>query len=69
VNQLGAIDLAILLVYLVGSVALGVWLGRGQKTASDYMLGGRNLSWWVVLITIVATETSTVTYLSTPSKS
>ena len=67
--KLGAIDATLLLVYLLGSVALGVWLGRGQKTAADYMLGGRDLKWWIVLVTIVATETSTVTYLSTPSKS
>lgn len=67
--KLEFLDTTLLVVYLLGSVLLGVWLGRGQKTAADYMLGGRDLSWWVVLITIVATETSTVTYLSTPSKS
>ena len=49
--------------------ALGSWLGRGQKGAADFFLGGRSLPWWAVLLSIVATETSTVTFLSVPGKS
>jgi len=59
-------DLAVLLIYMAAMVALGVWLGRGQKTGEDYMVGGRNLPWWALLGSIVATETSTVTFLSVP---
>ena len=35
-----ALDLAVLLLYLVGTTVLGVWLGRGQKTAKDYFVAG-----------------------------
>lgn len=63
---LAAPDLAILLVYLVTVVLLGLWAGRRPRTASDYMLGGRNLPWWLILFSVVATETSTVTFLSIP---
>ena len=63
---IGPIDLAILLCYVAGTVAFGLWIGRGQKTTSDYLLGGRNLPWWALLISIVATETSTATFLSVP---
>lgn len=41
-------------------------MGRGQKGISDYLLGGRDLPWWAILGSIVATETSTATFLSVP---
>jgi len=63
---IGSLDLAIVVVYLLGTIALGVWLGRGQGTAKDYLLGGRDLPWSALLISIVATETSTITFLSVP---
>ncbi|MCH9650631.1 MAG: sodium:solute symporter [Deltaproteobacteria bacterium] len=64
--NIGALDLGILLAYLAGVAIFGVWVGRGARSATDYMLGGRNLPWWVILFSIVATETSTVTFLSIP---
>lgn len=60
------LDLAVLLAYVVGVVAFGAWVGRGPRDSADYMLGGRDLPWWVILCSIVATETSTVTFLSIP---
>ena len=60
------VDFAVVAVYLVGVVAFGLWVGRDQKGASDYMLGDRNIVWWGLLFSIVATETSTVTFLSIP---
>jgi len=63
---IGQVDAAILVAYLLGVVALGIWLGRGQRDLADYLLAGRNLAWWTVLLSIVATETSTVTFLSVP---
>jgi SSS family solute:Na+ symporter len=63
---IGAIDTAILLAYLVGVVLFGLWLGRKQHDISQYLLGGRSIPWWGVLLSIVATETSTVTFLSVP---
>ena len=47
-------------------VALGLWMGRDQKDLSQYLLGGRDLPWWAILGSIVATETSTATFLSVP---
>jgi SSS family transporter len=60
------LDLAVLAVYLVGVVAFGLWVGRHQKGAADYMLGDRDIPWWGLLFSIVATETSSVTFLSIP---
>jgi SSS family transporter len=64
--NISPIDLGIVILYLVGVVAFGLWVGRGQKGMSDYLLGDRNLPLWLVLLSIVATETSTVTFLSVP---
>ncbi len=60
------IDLAIVVCYLGGVLAFGLWVGRGQQSTVDYFLGGRSLPWWALLLSIVATETSTVTFLSVP---
>lgn len=59
-------DLAIVIVYVMGIVVFGFWLGRGQKSMADYMLGSRDLPWWAILGSVVATETSTATFLSVP---
>jgi len=61
-----AIDLAVLLLYLGGVTAWGAWLGRNQRGATDYFLGNRELPWGAVLLSVVATETSTLTFLSIP---
>ena len=60
------IDVTILILYLAAVVVFGLWVGRGQRDATGFLLGGRNLPWWGVLLSIVATETSTVTFLSVP---
>ena len=59
-------DLALLVTYLLATVAFGLRMARGQRSASDYLLGGRDLPWWALLLSIVATETSTATFLSVP---
>lgn len=60
------LDGAIVIVYLLAVLAFGLWVGRGQRTSADYFLAGRSLPWGVLLLSIVATETSTVTFLSIP---
>src|SRR3954471_17497402 len=67
-GQLSPLDLAIVAVYIVGTTVLGPWFTRRQKDVRTYFVGDRNVSWWLVLISIVATETSTVTFLSIPGK-
>jgi SSS family transporter len=60
------IDVVIVVVYVLGTCVLGSWFGRRQAGLSSYFVGDRNVSWWLVLASIVATETSTVTFLSVP---
>ena len=61
-----AIDLFIIFGYLIGIVLFGAWFARKQKTTSDYFLGDRSVPWWAVAASIVATETSTITFISVP---
>jgi solute:Na+ symporter, SSS family len=63
------IDLAIVIAYLLGVTALGVWFRRGQQDARDYFLGGKTAPWWALAFSIVATETSTLTIIGTPALS
>ena len=63
---IGTTDLTILVAYLIVTIVFGLYMSRGQKSATDYLLGGRNLPWWLLLLSIVATETSTATFLSVP---
>jgi SSS family transporter len=59
-------DLAILLIYLAAITYFGARFRRGQKNLRDYFLGGRTAPWWALACSIVATETSTLTIISTP---
>jgi|SRR5579875_55366 len=59
-------DLTIIVVYLAGVTLFGLRYGRKQRTIRDYFLGGRSAPWWALACSIVATETSTLTIISTP---
>lgn len=68
-TALTSLDLAVLVIYLGGITLWGAWLGRGQTGGSDYFLGKRELPWTAVMLSVVATETSTLTFLSIPGVS
>ena len=60
------IDLTIIVIFLLGFSAFGVWQSRFNNSTEDYFLGGRNLPWPVAMFSIVATETSVLTFISIP---
>lgn len=62
-----ALDVVVLVAYLVGVLAFGAWLGGRQKDARDYFLAGDGLPWWAICFSIVATETSALTVISVPA--
>jgi SSS family transporter len=70
------IDLAIVVIYLLGVTALGMRFRRGRQSVAgggneavtrDYFLGGRTAPWWALAFSIVATETSTLTIIGSPA--
>ncbi len=62
-----AIDYAILLLYLIGITVFGVLFRKSQKTVKDYFVGAKNINWVVISLSIVATETSTLTLVGVPA--
>ncbi|MCC5698069.1 hypothetical protein LH612_33540, partial [Klebsiella pneumoniae] len=54
-------------LYLVAMPALGMLLSGRQRTSKDYFVGSRQLPWWAVCFSVVATETSTLTVISVPT--
>lgn len=63
---MGALDLSIVVAYLAGTLWLGFALSGGQSTVHDYFTSRRRAPWGLVMASIVATETSTVTIVSLP---
>jgi SSS family solute:Na+ symporter len=61
-----ALDVAIILIFLVGMPLLGVLIGGRQKSSTDYFISEKKISWWVVCVSVVSAETSTLTVLSVP---
>lgn len=61
------LDLGIILLYLLGVTWFGARFRGGQKTLSDYFLGGREAPWWAISLSIVSAETSTLTIVGTPA--
>ncbi len=61
------IDYVVIAVYLLGITAFGSWFARFQKTTRDYFLTDRSVPWWAICFTIVATETSTLSFIGVPA--
>jgi SSS family transporter len=60
------LDLVIIFGYLVGITLFGIWFAGKQETTEDYFVGDRSVPWWAIAASIVATETSTITFISVP---
>src|SRR5947209_5230291 len=62
-----ALDYAVLALYLVGITAFGSRFRKSHRSVRDYFLGNRQTSWVVISLSIVATETSTLTLIGVPA--
>jgi SSS family transporter len=67
-SALGPVDLIVLCAYLAAVMGVGLAARAKSRTFEAYVLGDRDLSWWAILGSIVATETSTATVLSVPGE-
>ena len=60
------LDYLIILIYLIAVAAIGIISSGKQTSANDYFLGSKKIPWWAVCFSVVATETSTLTFISIP---
>lgn len=61
-----SLDYLIVVVYLLAVTCLGAFIAGRQRTSRDFFLGGKSMAWWSVGFSIVASETSTLTFISIP---
>ena len=64
--QISAIDIIIIITYLIAVALIGSLSGGRQKSTKDYFMGGKSVPWWAVSFSIVAAETSSLTFISIP---
>ena len=55
----GILDLIAFVGFIFFVIAVSLWASRGQKTTEDYFLAGRNLSWWLIGFSLIASNIST----------
>ncbi|OLL72138.1 sodium/iodide co-transporter [Pseudonocardia sp. Ae168_Ps1] len=65
--MLRTLDLIVIVAYLVLSLGIGLWMAGRQRSNEDYFLGGREMPWWAISLSVVATETSALTVISVPT--
>jgi SSS family transporter len=62
-----SLDIVVLIAYVTGILVLGTGLSGRQRGARDYFLAGRSVPWWAICLSVVATETSALTFISVPA--
>lgn len=62
------IDWIVLIGTLLFIVLYGTWKSRQHKDVSDYLKGGSNAHWWTIGLSVMATQASAITFLSTPGQ-
>ncbi len=65
---MGSLDWVVLLGTLLFIVGYGVWKTKESKNVSDYVLGGKEAKWWTIGLSVMATQASAITFLSTPGQ-
>ncbi len=61
------LDYAVIAGYVLALTAFGTYFARFQRSTKDYFLTGRSVPWWAICFTVVATETSTITFIGVPA--
>src|SRR5216110_303849 len=63
-----AIDTAVLFLYFIVIISIGLYMGRKEENLKDFALGGRAIPWWAVLASLIAAETTAATFFGTPGE-
>ena len=67
-SKLHLVDWIILSVTLISIVSYGTYVTRKNKNVTDYIKGGSDSKWWTIGLSVMATQASAITFLSTPGQ-
>ncbi|WP_242086365.1 sodium:solute symporter [Aestuariivivens sediminis] len=67
-HALNWVDWIVLIITLLAIVIYGTWQTRGSKNVKDYLRGGNSSKWWTIGLSVMATQASAITFLSTPGQ-
>ena len=65
---MSALDWAVLALTLAGIVAFGTWRSRGVHTTESFLRAGKDIRWWTIGLSVIATQASAITFLSLPGQ-
>jgi SSS family transporter len=65
---MATIDWLVLIFTLGGIIAYGLYKSKHSKNLEGYFLGGRSMPWWIILLSIMGTQASAITFLSAPGQ-
>jgi Na+/proline symporter len=65
---MSTLDWGVFLSTLIGVILYGLWRGRGNANADDYLRAGQSMPWYSVLLGVMATQASAITFLSAPGQ-
>src|SRR5690606_16711504 len=65
ISAMSLIDWTVLAGTLAFIVGYGIWKTRGSKDIEGYLLGDKSMKWWTICLSIMATQASAITFLST----
>lgn len=67
-QTISLVDWTVLITTLLAIVIYGTWQTRGSKNVEDYLKGGNTSKWWTIGLSVMATQASAITFLSTPGQ-
>ncbi len=62
---MSSVDWVVLIASLIGIIGYGLYKSRGRQTTESYLLGGKSMRWWVIGLSIMATQASAITFIGT----
>lgn len=65
---MSTLDWVVLLVTLLGIILYGIWKSRDLRGSESYLLADKNMPWYIVLLGIMATQASAITFISAPGQ-
>ncbi|MEM7019747.1 MAG: sodium transporter, partial [Pseudomonadota bacterium] len=65
--EFGILNWTVLAIYIIANLGLGFFLGKKIHTAEDFFLGQRNIPWWAIGISVIATYVSALSFLGGPA--